>query len=104
MAASKSQVGSQLVFEQVEQRDTAVARAESCQMAQYLDEGAHKFSGVVLAGPTVDCSYVSTKDQLSLGLCTNSPCGQQGYAMWLPPQDCSVVILKKAVVVWGVGL
>ena len=49
MAASKSQVGSRLVFEKVEQRDTAVARAESCQMAQYLDEGAHKFSGVVLA-------------------------------------------------------
>ena len=104
MAASKSQVGSQLAFERVEQKDTAVARAESCQMAQCLDEGAHKFSGVVLAGLTVDCSYVSAKDQLSLGLCTNSSCGQQAYAMWLPPQDCSVVVSNKALAVWGVGL
>ena len=66
------------------------SEAERSQMGVYLEKGAQTFHDCQQYGLSVDCSGVSGREQLSLGLCAHeSALDGKEFAMWLPVQDCT---------------
>ena len=82
--------GTTPTFVQSGRRCVTASEAEKSQMSVYLEKGAQAFDACQQYGLSVDCSGVSGREQLSLGLRAHeSALDGKEFAMWLPVRDCT---------------